>query len=218
MTLIIAVQGKDFVVLGADSRGTIQYSSGTRVELNIQQKLIKISDRSGILLSGATCQASYLVEKFKQNLKSNKKNVTAIAEDFASFCRNEARVCSDVPTYDPPHLGFIIAGIDKSGRKITPKCYSLTSMSGFKLGLYDQGFGIEGKSIIAYYLFAKNFAKKEKIELDELVRLVVGALDDTMNIDGDVGGKINMAIIDDSGMRKIGQRDITENIRIWQKT
>ena len=216
MTLIIAAQGKDFVVLGADSRGTIQNDSGTRVELNIQQKLIKINDRSGVLLFGAACRASYLVEKFKQNLKSKKKNVTDIAEDLASFCRNEERILSDIPAYSPPQFGFIIAGIDKSGKKITPKCYSLISTSGFRLGLYDQGFGIEGKAIIAYYLFAKNFVKKEKRGLDDLIRLVVGALYDTMNVDGDVGGKINIAIIDGYGMRNVPPMDINAKIDRWQ--
>ena len=215
MTLVIAAKGKDFVVMGADSKGTFQDSSGTRVELNIQQKLIKINDRTGILLFGnKPYHAYYLIEKFKQGCKNEKKNVSDTAEDLASFCRNEARKFSDIPRYSPPDFGLIIAGIDKSAGKITPKCYSLTSGGGFSLGLYNHGFGIEGKPIIATYLFAKNFVKE--MDLDDLVKLIVGSLHDTMNIDGDVGGGINITIIEDSGTRSIRRMDIDEKIKQWE--
>ncbi len=43
MTLVVAVPGKDFIVLGADSRGTIIDAGGTRVEVNTIQKIIPIS-------------------------------------------------------------------------------------------------------------------------------------------------------------------------------
>lgn len=216
MTLVIAAKGKDFVVMGADSKGTFQDSSGNRVELNIQQKLIKINDRTGILLFGnKSYHAYYLIEKFKQGLKNEKKNVSDTAEALASFCRNETRKFSDIPSYNPPDFGLIIAGIDRSASKITPKCYSLTSGGGFSLGVYNHGFGIEGKPIIATYLFAKKFA--EEMELDDLIRLVAGSLHDTMNVDGDVGGNINIAIIDDSGLRNVRRMDVAKKIERWER-
>lgn len=52
--------------------------------------------------------------------------------------------------------------------------------------------------------------------LDGSIRLVAGASDDTMSIDGDVGGKLNMTIIDDSGTRKIPQLDIDKGIKRWR--
>ena len=213
MTLIIAAQGKDFIIVGCDSRGTIQDVAGTRVGLDKQQKLVKITDSVVILLSGNACQASYFIETYRQNLNSTLTNVTEIAEDFAHFCRNNARITSDLPpAYDPP-FGFLVAGIDKNDSQIIPKCFSLNSRTGFRLGLYNQGFGIDGKLFIANYLFAKTYDKE--MDVDKLVQLVVDALYDTIQIDGDVGGKINLAIIDDSGMRVIPQEDIEMKIQRW---
>ena len=80
--------------------------------------------------------------------------------------------------------------------------------------MYGHGFGIEGKPIIAHYLFVKRFVKE--MALDGSIRLVAGASDDTMSIDGDVGGKLNMTIIDDSGTRKIPQLDIDKGIKRWR--
>jgi len=53
------------------------------------------------------------------------------------------------------------------------------------------------------------------MSLDELVRLVAQALYDTMKIDGDVGGQIKLAIIDENGMREIPKRDVDTYITKW---
>lgn len=199
--------------MGADSRGTIHDYDGSRVELNIQQKLIRVSGRAGILTFGASNQACYMIEKFRRNSKNMKEGVTDVAEALSAFCIRESRKLSDVAG-KIPHFGFIIAGVDVAKSGTAPKCYSLKSTSGFWPGLYGQGFGIEGKPIIAYYLFAKKFTAG--MGLDDLVRLVVGALHDTASVDGDVGGDLSVAIIDDSGMREIPQTDIADKIDRWR--
>ncbi len=213
MTLIIAALGKDFVVLGCDSRGTIADHVGTRVGLDTQQKLVKITNKVGILLVGDACQASYFIERYKQSLNHKLKHVTEIAEDFAQFCRGEARITVDLPPADYLSFGFLVAGIDETEDQTIPKCFSLKSRTGFRLGLYTQGFGIDGKPFIADYMFAKNYSKK--MNVDELVQLVVDALYDTIQIDGDVGGEIKLTIIDNSGMRTLSQDDIEEKIQQW---
>lgn len=211
MTLVIAAQGKDFVILGTDSRGTITDGAGNRMELNIQMKLIKVTELTGILLYGAANEANYIIEKFKNERKNSKIiDVTKVAEEFAAFCRNEARITSDVPALHFPSYGFIIAGLNKIGKDHIPCCYSIKSTSGFKLGLYKQGFGIEGKPFIAYYLFSKHYRLNQ--ELDELLGLVAKSLYETMSIDGDVGGEIKLAIVNQDGIRDIIKRDINTYI------
>ena len=213
LTLIIAAQGKDFVVLGCDSRGTIQDYTGTKVGLDKQQKLFQITDNVGVLLVGDAGQASYIIETYRRDINSKLKNVTEIAEDFAQFCRSQERITHDLPPAHELLFGFIIAGTDGNGNQVVPRCFSLKNTTGFRLGLYNHGFGIEGKPFIANYLFAKYYCKE--MDLDTLAQLVVGALSDTIQFDGDVGGKITLAIIADSSMRVISQGDIETKIRRW---
>jgi len=162
---------------------------------------------------GAAYEAGYIIDKFKKTVKVQNRGVTKIAEDLAALCIKEAEKVMDVPTPSFPHYGFIIAGLDKSGNKYTPHCYRLTSSAGFRLGLYQRRFAIEGKPIIAYYMFARDYQKN--MSVDDLCKLVAQSIFDTMNMDGDVGGKIKMLIIDDSGIRERSDGDIAASIKEW---
>ncbi len=217
MTLVIAAQGRDFVVLGTDSRGTLQELGGTRVEINIVVKLVPIAKHVAILLYGEAQLANYLIEKFRSTLKRQTFGVREIAEKVANICREETKKVKDVQAHPRyfPNFGFVIAGLNKSGEKYNvPRCYSLRSATGFRLGSYTEGFAIEGKPIIALYMFAKNY--RSDMQVDELCGLVAQALYDTMRIDGDVGGEIKMAIIDSAGLRELDSRDIRRDlIREW---
>jgi 20S proteasome alpha/beta subunit len=75
-------------------------------------------------------------------------------------------------------------------------------------------YAIEGKPLIAHYLFTKDF--KNNMTIDELCKLVSQSIYDTMAIDGDVGGKIRLAIIDDEGIRELSDSDTKNYINEWQ--
>ena len=215
MTLVVAAHGKDFVVLGTDSRGTIQDTvGGTRVELNIMNKLIIIAKHVGILMYGSAHQADYILDKFKSTLQGKNYSATKIAEKLAKICRQEAREVNDVPTTSIPSYGFIIAGLDKDDGEYVPRCYSLYSGTGFRLGMSKYGFTLEGKPMIAYYLFAKEY--KKEMNVPKLCELVAQALYDTIKVDGDVGGKIRIAIIDSHGLREASGPDINDWIEKWE--
>ena len=211
MTLVIAAQGQNFVVLGSDSRGMIEDADKTRVALDMQQKLVKLTDEAGILLFGNAYQANYFLETYQQQMKGNLKNVTAVAENFAQFCRNQLRIMDNIhPDYNPI-FGFIVAGIDAKNNQIIPKCFSLNNKTGFQLGMSKHGFDIEGKLIIPSYIFAKKY--NNQMDIDQLTDLVVYTINDTIQNDGDVGGKIHMAIIDSLGMRIVPEVDIARKIQ-----
>src|SRR2546427_9578486 len=119
MTLVIAAQGKEFLVLGADSRGTLQYTDGSRVELNIYQKLVSLNDYVALMMYGDMNAARYLVDKF-QSERAKKEptrslGVTRIATDFAKLCRDELRDIPSNSSTNMPYFGYVIAGLDKQG-------------------------------------------------------------------------------------------------------
>jgi len=208
MTLIVAAQGSNFVVVGADSRGRITDMAGNRVEVNLQIKIEKITDKVTILLAGSAYVADYLIEKFKSTTKLLDQDVFWVAESFAAFCRSQERLYSDVKTHEYPDYKFIIAGLKKTGKdKYVPRCYKVQSANGFRVGLYKQGFGLEGKPLLGYYIFSKKY-EKSKNALDDLIHLVVEVLYETSNIDGDVGGELRLAIIEKQGTRPIPKGDI----------
>ena len=211
MTLVIAAKGADFIILGADSRGTMSDIAGNRVELNLAVKLIQITDHIAFLVYGDAHISDYLIEKFKEKLTVKTKTVSAVAEKFAEFCRQEVKKTKDVPRDYIPNFGFIIAGLDFKGKIPIPRCYKLRSLDGFELGIYREGFAIEGKYIIATYLFSKEF--QQDMSVEQLSSLTAKAIYDTSTIDGDVGGEIKMARIDEYGYTPY-QSDIVERYTI----
>lgn len=219
MTLVIAAPGKtpenkNFIILGADSRGVIQDVAGNRIETNVMKKLIPVANHVGILMYGNADIGNQLVEKFKSTIKKGTDGATKIAEEFANFCRSEFKKLSGVPLVSLPHLGFIVAGLNKEENKYnTPCLYTLRSTEGFALGMCKP-YAIEGKPIIALYIFAKEY--KEEMNVPDLTHLVAQAIYDTMRIDGDVGGKIKMAIIDSNGLREYEDSDIEKFYKKWE--
>ena len=207
MTLVIAAKGSDFIILGADSRGTMRDVAGNRVELNLAVKLIQITEKIAFLVYGDAHISDYLIEKFKEKITDKNKPVSVVAEEFAEFCREEVKKTKDVPREYIPNFGFIIAGLDFIGKIPIPRCYKLRSLDGFELGTYREDFAIAGKYIIATYLFSKEF--KPDMSVEQLSSLTAKAIYDTSQIDGDVGGEIKMARIDEYGYTPY-QSDIIE--------
>src|SRR6266705_3362466 len=136
MTLVIACSGKDFIVLGADSRVTYRDAEGNSIGMNIMEKLIPVSSHAAILLSGEAGSADRLIERFKLKLQKGIDGGTRIAEEFAEFCQRDARKASGVPMHPQyfPDFSFIVAGLDKRGIKYAiPRFYTLDSMTGYRL-------------------------------------------------------------------------------------
>ena len=205
----MACHGKDFVILGADSRATVRDIGGTRVEINIIQKIIQVSKHSAILLYGESGQAQYLVEKYKKDRRNGDRDVSEQVEEFAELCQRQARLLSDVPGNPRyfPAFGFLIAGLDKKqGSFNTPRCYQLYSERNFRIELGREGFVMDGKPMLAYYFFAKKY--DSNMELDPLLELIAQSLWDTSQVDGDVGGTIRMSLIDRDGYHELPRTDI----------
>ena len=216
MTLVVAVPGKDFIVLGADSRGTIIDAGGTRVEVNTIQKIIQISKHVAIMLYGDANQALYLIEQFKNTLKANDDGITSISKKFQIFCIKESENVLYVDEKFKLSFGFVIGGLDKKSTKYSiPKCHSLSNDNGFWLGSYPQKYALEGKPMIPLYLMSKNY--KDNMDPEEIRKLVAGVINETKSIDGDVGGKIRMGTIDTDGFRTVSDVDINDYVKDWEK-
>jgi 20S proteasome alpha/beta subunit len=221
MTLVLALSGPERMVLGSDSRGTFENEAGARVEINTMKKIIPVAKHVVILLYGNANEGIYLVKRFKF-LNKRIDGVSNVAEGFAKFCKSEMKKTKDVPHHPNyfPNFGFIVAGLDTEGRTRiyrTPRTYNLGSVNGFRLGRPDP-FGFGGKPFIALYLYAQRFQSQrthEEMLLDDMCKFVAQCIYDTMSIDGDVGGKIHLAIIDRVGFREMPEQDVRRRIQQW---
>jgi 20S proteasome alpha/beta subunit len=215
MTLVIAVPGKEFIVLGADSRAVID-SGVARVEINTVNKIIPITEYAAVLTYGSSEAANQLVEKFKSKKVKKLKWTRDVAENFCDFCRREEKKLAGVPRHPDSFddiFGFIVAGLDKTDDKYEASAYNLCSFDGFRLGLCKP-YAIKGKPLIALYIFVKKFY--EDMTVNELCKLVAQSIYDTERIDGDVGGPIKLAVIDLDGLREISSQDIMNLVETWE--
>lgn len=215
MTLIVAVEGKDFVVLGADSEGSRGDVYGTRVDNITAEKLIQLTKYSCALIAGDPEIGIQLIEEFKSQLRNTDSwDTTKVVKEFSKFCKKEILHISDTisPSDDDfPDVTYIVAGLDKKRRKYIPKINILRSGNLFFAGR-EKDKAAKGKPMIAYYILDKKYNKESS--QDDLCFLIGEVISETIRIDGDVGGKIRMAVIDKKGFRDIADSvvdDFTKN-------
>ena len=229
MTLIVAAkaidgQGHEFVVLGADTRETV-VAGAARVEVNIAHKLFPLTRHSAIMLCGDSGHAQYLISKFRRTKLTGRvtgrreMGVTQLVETFSEFCQDEALDWKNVPTlgkYPPdnrhfPDIAYVIAGFNREGNRFAhPLCYGVSSLTGYLIDLGESGFAIDGKGIIARYIFSKEY--HPPMDLPHVTNLVLKCLVDTSEVDGDVGGRYNLAIIDSNRIDPKTSEEIEEMI------
>lgn len=134
MTLIVALQGKDGLVLAGDSRGTIGDPRGLTAINDTQIKLFQLSPYCGIGTSGASELAAKIIDEFKGILFTKKL-------EYADDILNELRSCiksryddwfEKFKPNDRPGLGFILTGFQRDTTdKLIPRTYFLASQTDF---------------------------------------------------------------------------------------
>jgi len=208
MTLVIAAHGTNFVILGADSRGTIgTEEQGLIIGLDDRSKLIGVAPHVGFLLFGLGDVGEMLLHGFRTS-HGNLDGVSLVAENFRAHCRQTWNewLTGVQPEYFP-RFGFLISGLDpdEAGRFVVPRTYSLLSESGFVPGFHRK-FVPMGCTMLANYILNKRY--REDLTLEALGPLVAYAISETASVDRRVGGPIKIAIIDSSGYRLISEERV----------
>jgi len=197
-TLVVAAQGKNFVVLGADSKGMLGDLLGPIVIGSSRAKKIAI-------LSGHAAAAVYGIAEFGENLlhqfeetkKSDLDGVTNVLEEFRGFCRAKWKEWfSDLSIDRQPRVGFMIAGLDKNknGEYDTPRIYSIEASLDFAPALHPWGFACMGIPSLATVLMDENY--REDMGADEVTRLVESTISRVAQTDPRIGLPVIIALID----------------------
>src|SRR5215217_2138775 len=148
MTLIVALQGRDGLVLAADSRGTVGDPRGLTAINDDQTKLFELSRYCGIGISGSSELAAKLVDELKGVLLGS--GSLEFADDILGQTRTLVRNGYDdwfvkFPLDQRPHLLFTLVGLQKNqDDELLPRTYLLASQMDFAPQLFPTGNCLSG--------------------------------------------------------------------------
>ena len=191
-TTTIGAICRDGVILASDTRVTL----GTLVAHKKGKKIYKIDDHIAMTLSGAVADAQKTVEILTANAKLYKLNigrpmpVNSSARIIANFFFSSR--------FAPMIARVLVGGVDDTG----PHIFSLDPFG----SLTEEKCVATGSgSPIAYGVLEDRY--KEDMITEELIPVIVRALDSAMKRDIHSGDNFDVAIINEKGYRELSDEE-----------
>ncbi|TCD66936.1 Proteasome subunit beta type-1 [Steccherinum ochraceum] len=187
-TSIMAVQFKDGVIVGADSRTT----TGSYIANRVTDKLTHIHDRIYCCRSGSAADTQAIADMVHYNLQmytqtsGGPPTVHTAASIFNQFCYENKDALS---------AGIIVGGWDK---EVGPSVYNIP-LGG---GLFRQPWAIGGSGSTYVYGYC-DATYKDGMSKEETVEFVKNTLALAMSRDGSSGGVIRMCVITEEGVERV---------------
>ncbi|KAG8953614.1 Proteasome subunit beta type-1 [Tulasnella sp. 424] len=187
-TSIMAVQFKDGVIIGADSRTT----TGSYIANRVTDKLTHVHDRVYCCRSGSAADTQavadivhYYLQMYTQQF-GHPPPVHTAATLFQKMCYENKDALS---------AGIIVAGWDKANG---PSVYNIP-VGG---GLFKQQWAIGGSGSTYVYGYC-DATYKEGWGKEETIEFVKNTLALAMSRDGSSGGVIRMCVITEEGVERL---------------
>ena len=197
MTLVVALQAIDAIVLAGDNRGTFGDPRGFMAVSDVRKKVFKISHYCGLGIAGPPDIAANLLKNLEQQLDS--QNIV-FADDVTLFLRDRFRTqyndwFQQFPMERRPLMGVVIAGYEKgfTEGEMVPRIYTISSEFDYAPMLCDQGFCLLGLPLFPTYLVNRLYdlrAPKESV-----AALAEYIISETATQDPKVGGPVTIAVI-----------------------
>jgi len=189
-TTTVGVVCKDGVILGTDTCATM----GNFVASKHAKKVYQITDNLAMTIAGGVAVAQRVVEILKVNAslydleKNRRMPVSSAARLVQSILFSNRSAGAPLP------LQAIIGGYDETG----PHVYNLDPYGGLiEETMVSTGSG----SPYAYGVLEAQF--KEDSSVDEMLSVVVRAVDSAMKRDVASGDSFDVAVINDAGFREL---------------
>lgn len=200
MTLIIAVKGKDFMVLGADTTGIVFSSFTSPIRVEGVKKIRKVAKYVTILATGNWG----LINSLYNGYKGGYDGVERTAEEFGGHCRDNWYRWFKKAMRKPPSVEFVVAGVDLITKRCYPRIYSLNSRHSFAPEPQWKYY-CASPSVIPRYLLRKNYSKK--MGDNTLSALMAYVLSETADFHVMIEPPFEIHTIDREGMREIKNID-----------
>jgi 20S proteasome alpha/beta subunit len=196
-TLVIGGQGNNFVVLAADSKGTLGDLLGPIVIGSSRAKKIKIiSDHAAAAIYGIAEYGENLLREYQDTKKPDTDGVTKVLEDMRKFCKKKWREWfSGMDIENQPCLGFMVAGLDQdeNGEYSIPRIYSIESTLDFAPALHPYGYACRGILSLATFIMDEKY--EENMSIDDLGKLVESTISTVAQTDPRIGLPVRIALI-----------------------
>ncbi len=205
MTLLVALKGKDGLVLAADSRGTFGDPRGITAQNDNQKKAHILSPHVAVLTAGAAEAGAIIIDMIRKQVVEKKiDGASQVLDILRSTVRQQYQNWfPTVPPIQPiallqtgqiptrPELAFLTGGYESDG---TPRLFSLVSVLDFPPMMHDYGFAVQGVAQYALYLLNRLYESDRTVE--ELTSLAVYVITETASQDGKVGGPVSVITIE----------------------
>jgi proteasome beta subunit len=187
-TTTIGVVCKDGVILASDTRVTM----GFYVAHKHGKKIYKIDDHLGMTISGSVADAQRTVDILTANAQLYKINMSRPLP-VSSAARIIANLLFSA-RYVPFMAQVLISGVDDTG----PHVFSLDPFG----SLTEEKCVATGSgSPIAYGVLEDKY--REDVSVEELLPIIIKAVDSAMKRDAASGDSFNVAVIDERGYREL---------------
>ncbi len=220
MTLLVALQGKDGLILAADSRGTFGDVRGTTAQNDNLEKAHILAPHVGVLAAGAGEIAAIIIDEAQQQIATRRLDgATPVMEHLRELTR--LKYNDWFPSVAPipaqglaamgqvavrPGVEFIVVGYEMDEDR-QPRLYHLQSHTDFSPMLADYGFAVSGVAQYALYLLNRLYQPDRDVE--ELTALAVYVITETATQDGKVGGPVRvMTIRPDEGAQVMDRGEV----------
>ena len=193
-TTTVGVVCRDGVILGTDTRATM----GNYVASKRAKKVYKITENLAMTIAGGVAVAQRVVEILKINsrLYELEKNRTIPVKSAARLVSN--LLFSNREVGNPLPMQALVGGFDDSG----PHVFNLDPYGSLtEEKMVSTGSG----SPFAYGVLESQY--KEDSTVDEMLPIVVKAVDSAMKRDVASGDSFDVAVIDGSGFRELSPEE-----------
>jgi proteasome beta subunit len=193
-TTTVAAVCKDGVILGTDTRATM----GNYVASKNAKKVYKITDNLAMTIAGGVAVAQRIVEVLKINAK-----LFQLEKGRPMPVASAARLVSNILFSNrsvgmPLPLQALIGGYDNTG----PHVFNLDPFGSL---LEERVVSTGSGSPFAYGVLEDRY--KEDSTVDEMLPVVVSAVDSAMKRDTASGDNFDVAIINQEGFRELTQEE-----------
>ncbi|MGE5529512.1 MAG: hypothetical protein ACM3X6_10280 [Patescibacteria group bacterium] len=216
MSLVLALVGRNGMVLAGDSRNVVSSNIGFTAVYDSVKKIDRLTKYVGIGYVGAHALAMQLVCLIKEQLRLNPRSVHI--DDVMGISRRVLRdqyaeCFPGQPGDECPQTIFTLAGYTEDG---TAKVYMLASLNNFMPEYFAEGQAASGIAVHAFSLLGRFYTPGT--DYRKLTRLAAFVIKDTEAQDQNVGGALHIAtILPDEGYREIERSVIDECIEDNEK-
>jgi proteasome beta subunit len=191
-TTTIGVVCKDGVILASDTRVTM----GFYVAHKAGKKVYKIDDHLGMTIAGTVADAQKVVDILTANAQLYKINMNR-PMPVASAARLVANLLFSA-RYVPLATQVLIGGVDDTG----PHVFNLDPFGSLT---EEKSVSTGSGSPIAYGVLEDNY--REGMTVEELLPIIVKAVNAAMKRDVASGNNYNVTVIDNNGYRELTEHE-----------